>query len=202
MARIKPLDLDSLPDEARANLDYAEKLMGFTANDVLTMARWPEFLEAAKQLVHVVYKPGELDPALKRMIATIVSGTTGCRYCQAHTAHGAVRMVGADEAKIAAVWEFQTSELFTPAERAALNLAMHAAQQPNAATDQHFRDVERHFSERGIMEIMGMICVISCLNRWNDTVATDLEDAPYEAASKLYDASVWAPGKHRQAGGT
>lgn len=197
MARIKPMDQAELSPLARQNLEYAQKLMGFTPNDVLTMSRWPEFLEAAKQMVDVVYKPGELDPVLKRMIATIVSGASGCRYCQAHTAHGAVRMAGADEARIASVWEFQTSELFSPAERAALSLAMAAAQQPNAATDEHFRELERHFSERAIMEIMGMICVIGMLNRWNDTVATELEDAPFNVASKLYDASVWSAGKHR-----
>ena len=67
MTRIKPLDLEDLPREARQNLEYAKELMGFTPNDVLTMAHWPEFLEAAKQLVDVVYKPGELDPVLKRI---------------------------------------------------------------------------------------------------------------------------------------
>jgi uncharacterized peroxidase-related enzyme len=198
MTRIKPLDLESLPREARQNLEYAKELMGFTPNDVLTMAHWPEFLEAAKQLVDVVYKPGELDPVLKRMIATIVSGASGCRYCQAHTAHGAVRMAGADEAKIAAVWEFETSDLFTPAERAALNLALAAGQQPNAATNEHFRELERHFSGRAIMEIMGMICLIGFLNRWNDTVATELEDVPFNFAKQMYDAPIWSPGKHRQ----
>jgi uncharacterized peroxidase-related enzyme len=197
MARIEPLDQEGLSELARENLEYAEKLMGFTPNDVLTMAHWPEFLEAAKHMVDVVYKPGEVDSCLKRMVATIVSGSSGCRYCQAHTAHGAVRMAGADATKIGAVWEFRTSELFTPAERAALELAMAAAQQPNAATDEHFRELERHFSRRAIMEIMGMICVISMLNRWNDTVATELEDTPFNFASQLYDASVWSPGKHR-----
>ncbi len=198
MARIKPLDLQDLPEAARHNLEYAKTLMGFTPNDVLTMARWPEFLEAAKHLVDVVYGPGELDPDLKRMIATIVSGTSGCRYCQAHTAHGAVRMAGANEARIAAVWEFQTSDLFTPAERAALHLAMAAAQQPNAATDEHFRELEKYFSTRAIMEIMGMICLIGFLNRWNDTVATELEDAPFNFANNMYDASIWSAGKHRR----
>jgi AhpD family alkylhydroperoxidase len=198
MSRIRALDVEDLPEQARENLDYAIDLMGFMPNDVLTMARWPEFLEAAKQLVDVVYGPGELDPVLKRMVATIVSGATGCRYCQAHTAHGAVRMAGADQAKIAAVWEFETNELFTPAERAALGLALAAAQQPNAATDEHFSELERHFSTRAILEIVGMICTIAFLNRWNDTVATELEDAPFNFARQTYDESVWSPGKHRR----
>jgi Carboxymuconolactone decarboxylase family len=42
---------------------------------------------------------------LKRLVATIVSGAVGCRYCQAHTAHGAVKMVGADAHKVNAVWQ-------------------------------------------------------------------------------------------------
>jgi uncharacterized peroxidase-related enzyme len=198
MTRIKPLAIESLSREARGNLEYASELMGFTPNDVLAMAHWPEFLEAAKQLVEVVYKPGELDPGLKRMIATIVSGASGCRYCQAHTAHGAARMAGADEAKIAAVWEFKTSDLFTPAERSALNLALAAGQQPNATTDEHFRDLERHFSGRAIMEIMGMISLFGFLNRWNDTLATELEDVPFNFADQTYDTSVWSSGKHRR----
>jgi alkylhydroperoxidase family enzyme len=124
------------------------------------------------------------------MVATIVSGATGCRYCQAHTAHGAVRMAGAGEARTSAVWEFETNELFTPAERAALSLA--------AATDEHFRELERHFSTRAIMEVMGMICVIAFLNRWNNTVATEPEDAPFNFARQIYDAAIWSAGKHRQ----
>jgi AhpD family alkylhydroperoxidase len=117
--------------------------MGFTPNDVLTMARWPPLLDAMQRLVQVIYQPGELDPLLKRMIATVVSGAAGCRYCQAHTAHGAVKMAGADAAKIAAVWSYQTNENFTEAERAALDLALAAGQQPNAVTDDHFRVLEK-----------------------------------------------------------
>lgn len=57
-----------------------------------------------------------------------MSGASGCRYCQAHAAHGAAIIAGADEVKVAAVWEFETSDLFCPAERAALNLALAAGQ--------------------------------------------------------------------------
>jgi len=170
--------------------------MGFTANDVLAMARWPELLEAMKQLVDVVYKPGELDDVLKRMIGTIISGASGCRYCQAHTAHGAAKMVGGDAAKIAAVWDYQTSDLFTDAERAALDLALAAGQQPNAATDEHFVQLEQHFSTRQIMEIMGVIGLFGFLNRWNDTLATQLEDAPLDFASENLKAKDWEAGKH------
>lgn len=184
MARIEPLKVDQLTEEARQDLAYSEKLMGFIPNDVLTMARWPEFLKATKHLVDVVYAPGELDPSLKRMIATVVSSAAGCVYCQAHTSHGAVKMAGADAEKVEKVWEFETSPLFSDAERAALSLAMGAGSQPNGATDAHFDELKRHFSQTQIMEIMGMIALFGLLNRWNDTLQTELEPVPLSFAKE------------------
>jgi len=196
MSRIAPLTMEELPEDTRKSMQYAQSIMGFAPNDVLTMARWPELLTAIEQLVAVIYKPGELDAVLKRMIATIISGASGCRYCQAHTAHGAVKMGGADTAKITAVWEYQTSDLFSDAERAALDLALAAGQQPNASTDEHFSALEKHFSSQQIMEIMGVIGLFGFLNRWNDTLATELEDQPLEFATSSLKAKDWNAGKH------
>lgn len=191
--------VEDLPDETRESLAYAEEIMGFAPNDVLTMAHWPELLDAMERLVAVIYRPGELDPVLKRLIATITSGAAGCRYCQAHTAHGAAKMVGGDADKIASVWEYQTNPLFSDAERAALDLALAAGTQPNAATDDHFRALEQHFSRQQIMEIMGVIGLFGFLNRWNDTLATELEDKPLSFAAETYSSYVWEPGRHKRA---
>ncbi len=196
MSRITPLAVEDLSPELRDAMGFAEDLMGFTPNDVLAMARWPAFLGAVKTLVDVVYSAKELDDVLKRMIATVVSGAAGCRYCQAHTAHGAVKMVGADAAKITMVWEYETSELFSDAERAALRLALAAGGQPNAATDDHFTELERHFSTQQIMEIMGIISVFGLLNRWNDTLATTLEETPLNFAKATLRENDWEPGRH------
>ncbi len=187
------MHVDDLPEQTRGDLTFAEQLMGFTPNDVLTLAHWPELLAATKQLVAVIYAPGEVESGLKRMIATIVSGVAGCRYCQVHTAHGAVKMAGAETEKIAAVWEFQTSPLFTERERVALQLAFAAGQQPNAATDDHFQALEKYFSARAIMEIVGIISLFGFLNRWNETVATDLEAAPLAFAQAALRPEDWKP---------
>ncbi len=191
MARITPLTVDQLTEGTKKDLEYAEQLMGFIPNDVLTMAKWPAFLDATKKLVEVVYAPGALDSGLKRMIATIVSGAAGCIYCQAHTAHGAVKMAGEDAEKVTNVWEFESNPIFSDAERAALSLAMAAGAQPNAATDEHFIELERHFSEQQIMEIMGMITLFGLLNRWNDTVKTDLEPVPLTFARENLKPTDW-----------
>jgi uncharacterized peroxidase-related enzyme len=196
VTRITPLSLAELPAETRQDLLYAQELMGFTANDVLAMARWPELLAAVKTLVAVVYAPGDLDPELKRMMASIISGAAGCRYCQAHTAHGAVKMAGSDSAKISALWEFETSSHFSAAERAALRLALAAGQHPNAVTDDHFVKLRLYHSEKAILEMMGVISLFGFLNRWNDSLATELEDAPLHFAENALRPEDWNPGKH------
>jgi len=198
MARIAPLPLDQLPTETRKALAFAEQTMGFTSNDILTMARWPELLGALEQLIGVIYGSDEVDPILKRLMAMVTSSAAGCRYCEAHTAHGAARMAGSEEAKVAAVWDYSTSVLFTDAERAALDLAFAAAQRPNAATDAHFAALGTHFNERQIVEMVAMISLFGFLNCWNSTVATELEEAPLGFARSVLQN--WNAGQHTPRG--
>jgi alkylhydroperoxidase family enzyme len=187
-----------LPDKTLESLTYGEEIIGFAPIDVLAMAHWPELLAAMQQMVSVIYKPGVLEPALKRMIGTINSRAAGCSYCQAHRAHGAAKMAGGEEAKIAAVWEYQASPLFNDAERAALDLALVSGRQPSGATDAHFRALEKHFTRQQIMEIMGVIGLFGFLNRCNDTLATELADAPPKLASQTYTSDRWKPGRHKR----
>ena len=197
MTRIRPLSLQELPDETQAALKFSENLMGYVPNSVMTMAHWPELLSAFRGLVSVIYGDSAIDNGLKRLIGAVVSAAAGCQYCMAHTTLGA-RDTGVEEDKIAAVWDYQTSELFTAAERAALDLAFSAGQVPNAATDEHFAALDPHFDERQKTEIIAVISMFGFLNRWNDSLATALEDKPFESASALFTPDQWQPGQHRK----
>jgi hypothetical protein len=42
-----------------------------------------------------------------------------------------------------------------------------------------------------------VIALFGFLNRWNDTVATDLEPRPFTVASGVMADAGWEPGKHR-----
>ncbi len=98
--------------------------------------------------------------------------------------------------KIAAVWEYQSSSLFSDAERAALNLAFKASIVPNEAGDADFAELKQHFDEDQIVEIVASIALFGYLNRWNDTMATDLEEFPAGVAGDLIGGVGWTPGKH------
>jgi alkylhydroperoxidase family enzyme len=103
-----------------------------------------------------------------------------------------------EDKKLAAVWEYQTSPLYSAAERATLDFAIAAASVPNAVTDEMFAELRHHWSEEQIIEIVGVIALFGFLNRWNDTMATPLEDEPIEVGEKYLARGGWGIGKHHR----
>ena len=176
MARIKPLSPSAVP-ELKAVFEAGEKIMGFVPNDGLTMAYKPAILKAFLGLVQSIYAPGKVDGGLKRLIGLITSNAAGCQYCQAHAANAANEQSIAKE-KINAIWEFESSNLFSAAEKAALTLALKAGMAPNEVTDQDFSELKLHFDDEAIIEIVSVISMYGFLNRWNATLQTELEDKP------------------------
>jgi len=172
-----------------------EASMGFVPRSLFTMGHRPELLEAFLGLAATVQTTDQLSPGLVQLIAHIASTAAGCQYCQAHTAAHAARN-GVEEEKLARAWEFETSELFDDAERAALRLARDASITPNASTADHFSDLRKHYSERQIVDIVAVISLFGFLNRWNDTMATELEDEPAAMGSKVLAERGWQIGKH------
>ncbi len=180
MSRIEPLNLDDLPQAQQEAMKTAEQMMGFVSNDSLTMARAPALLEAFASLVRTIYAPGKVDDGLKRLVGLVVSSAAGCTYCAGHTALTSQRH-GVPSKKVAAVWEFESSEFFDAAERAALRVALHAGQCPNSVTDEMYAELAKYFDEDARLEIVSVIALFGFLNRWNSTLATDLESMPAAA---------------------
>ncbi len=193
--RLAPLPLDHAP-ELKEAFETSRKTLGFVPNSMLIMQRKPKLVKAFSQLAAAIWDPeGEVDRGLKRLIAHVASRAAGCRYCMAHTAGGALRL-GVEEQKLAAVWEYRTHPLFTEAERVTLDFALAAASVPNDVTDEMFTELRKHWSENQIVEIVAVIAHFGFLNRWNDTLATPLEEEPIEVGEKFLAAHGWSPGKH------
>ena len=195
MTRIDPIPREELP-QYETTFQLVEGAMGFVPSSMRTMAKIPALFEAFSALAGTITMIGEIDPGLSQMIANVASHAAGCRYCEAHTAAHAAH-AGVDAEKVAAVWEFETSDLFTEAERAALRIARDAAQVPNLVTDDHFAELRLHFGEEQIIQIVATISLFGYLNRWNDTMATSLEAEPLAFATEHLTANGWDAGKHR-----
>jgi len=123
----------------------------------------------------VMMDEGEVPKALRFMVAHVVSQACGDAYCAAHNAENAAHIAEVPLEKVEALPQFRASPLFTPAERAALELARAAGACPPAVTDAHFAELRKHYTEDAVIEIVAVIALLGWLNRWNMTLATPLE---------------------------
>lgn len=196
MSRVKLLTGEELV-EYKDIIEPTTQRLGFVPNSQRIMAHKPEVLRGLVQLANAIYNPANslLPVGLKTLISLSSSLAGGCMYCVAHTSSTSGR-VGVDEKKIAAIWEFETSDLFTDAERVALRFAQSASSVPNMATDADFDELRKHYGEEEIVEIVSVISLFGFLNRWNDTMATDLEDGPVEFAGRALKDTDWDGTKH------
>ncbi|MEK9646601.1 MAG: peroxidase-related enzyme [Alphaproteobacteria bacterium] len=199
MSRVRMLADDELGDLMEV-IEPSRKVLGFVPNSQRIMAHKPELLRAFAQLVGAVYGPKNsvLDPRLKSMIAAASSLTAGCMYCVAHTS-STTSLTGVDDEKLSAIWEFETSDKFTEAEKSALRFAQAASAVPNMVTDADFADLRKHYNDEEIVEIVSVISLFGFLNRWNDTLATSLEEEPIEFAEEKLTDKGWDGSKHMAA---
>jgi uncharacterized peroxidase-related enzyme len=178
-----------------------KKTKGYPPNSWLTMVRRPGVFRAYRDLhTAVMMDEGEVSRALKFMVAHVVSGACGDPYSAAHNAENAAHIAGVPIGKVEALPRFDQSPLFTPAERAALDLARAAGSCPPAVTDAHFAELGKHYSENAIIEIVSVIALLGWLNRWNVTLATPLEERAAAFARRHLAPSGWTPGAHAEGG--
>ena len=196
MAHLQHLSRDEIKDpELQKMLDRYQEIRRFIPNSVLTMSRRPEIAKCIAALNQAILYEGTVPEELKMLVSLVSSQASGCRYCQSHMANLS-SIYSASDDKIAAVWEFETSGLFSDAERAALQLAFKASVLPNEASKEDFDELKKHFDEGQIVEIVASIALFGYLNRWNDTMATTLEEYPASVADRTIGAKGWEAGKH------
>ncbi|MFU8816427.1 MAG: carboxymuconolactone decarboxylase family protein [Pseudomonadales bacterium] len=214
MANVDPLTPEQVPQLAEI-LARSSAAMGFVPNSMLTMAHLPQLTAAFSMLAGVTFgadlqallppaavlqesargPAAPLPRALVQLVAFACSVGAGCRYCQAHTSHGAHRL-GEDQAKLDGILGYESNDAYSEPERAALALAFAAAAVPNETTPAHFERLREHFSEPEIVQLVAVVALFGFLNRWNDTMATQLEAAPLDFAEGALGGIGWDSGKH------
>jgi len=195
MTHLSPLPANATPELAETFAHF-ESILGFVPNSLLTMQRRPAIVKAFGALTAAVMDPhGCVDPGFKRLLAHFASRAAGCQYCEAHSLIAAgISGVAAD--KIEAIWEYQTSPLYSAAERVALDFALAAGSVPNGVDEPLMTRLKQHWSDDQIVELLAAVCLYGFLNRWNDSMATDLEDAPRSLGEQLLSRGGWTGGKH------
>lgn len=197
MPIVNPLPEDHNPDLVDL-IQFFRGPLGVVPNSILTMQRRPRIARAFTELNKAVMENlGRVTAEQKRLIGFVASHAAGCRYCQAHTILAAERF-GSTQERLASIWEFRESSHFSDAEKAAFEFALAGASVPNAVTPEIAAELKRHWTDDEIVEILGVVALFGYLNRWNDSMATTLEDIGISAGERNLSNRGWNPGKHGQ----
>ncbi|HEA30397.1 MAG TPA: carboxymuconolactone decarboxylase family protein [Leeuwenhoekiella sp.] len=190
--------LDAQHDTTTSELaEFFNETLGFCPNSVLTMQRRPEISRAFINLNKAVMaNEGRVTSALKRMMAWVSSNAAGCRYCQAHAIRAAERY-GAEQEQLDNIWEYRTHPSFSEAERAALDFALKASQVPNGVDEEIKERLYEFWDEGEIVEMLGVISLFGYLNRWNDSMATSLEEPAIASGKQFLGKNGFEVGKHK-----
>lgn len=195
MALVTPLSADH-DLETKELAEFFNETLGFCPNSVLTMQRRPAISKAFINLNKAVMaNEGRVTSALKRMIAWVSSNATGCRYCQAHAIRAAERY-GAEQEQLDNIWEYKTHSAFSEAERVALDFSLAATLVPNSVDADLKKRLYKHWNEGEIVEMLGVISLFGYLNRWNDSMGTDIEDGAVESGNQYLGKHGYNVGKH------
>lgn len=196
MPRVSPAPAERFA-EVSDHMERWKKTKGYPPNTWLTMVRKPKVFRAYRDLHSAaMMDEGEVPKGLKFMIAYTVSRACGDSYTAAHNAENAAHIGGVPLEKVEALEEFRTSSLFSPAERAALELAAATGAGSQAVTDDHFRELKNYYSDDAIVEIVAALALIGWLNRWTCALAPQLEADALAFAQAHLAPSGWRPGIH------
>jgi len=197
----KPL-VNPLPETDSSIIEmvkFYNETLGFCPNSIKTMQIRPRIASAFIEMNRAVMEnKGRVTSSFKRLIAYVSSLTAGCEYCQAHGMLAAKRY-GATEERMEHIWEYKTHPSFSDAERAALDFAIAVSVVPNGVNENISEQMRKHWDEGEIVEILGVLALFGYLNRWNDSMATSIENPASAIGEKqLKMGSKWTGNRHKR----
>ncbi|MGD1955612.1 MAG: hypothetical protein ACFBZ9_10350 [Sphingomonadales bacterium] len=136
--------------------------------------------------------------------------SSGCTHCQVHGAYGVYYtaeeeylqgVIPVDERgpvieRIHGLMDFERSDLFSKAEKAAFRLARDAGTLPGRVTAAHIAELRRYFTDREIHEIQSAIMACAWLSPTMQAQATVTDRLSMSFAQRVLTVKGWNPGPH------
>ncbi len=188
MSRIRRVDRGEVSPEMVALYDQIFAQRGNVPNMFRTMAHRPEIFRTMMAHFAAVLNTGTVSTALKELIIVRTSQINETPYCLAsHTV--LARNLGWSDEQLTHLAQWPEREDFTEREKAALRLAETVTRNANALSDEEFAELQQHFSEGEIVELLCSIGLFNYFNRFNNALRMEPtkagEGGPAEAAPEL-----------------
>lgn len=157
---IPPLARAQLPPNMQAAFDRATALRG-DATFIGVAGHAPELFDWYGEFYQKVFHGGRVPKRIKEIVRLRLSTAHGCAFCNKGNRVDAVA-AGLTEAHLQAI-EQPDSPLWTPAERAALELAgqMMLTNPRGSLTAELYREARRHFDDGQLFELGMTMAVLT-----------------------------------------
>jgi 4-carboxymuconolactone decarboxylase len=163
MSRLPLLDRDDLAEGDRAVYDRLQASRGVpTGNIWRALANAPNLLDRILSLADELRHGVAIDRQYREAAVLMVGLVSGSQYEFDHHWNAAVK-AGIPKAKLESLTDFETSALFSDAERAVLRYAREASL--GEVTDTTWQSLRNHFDERQALEIVVTVAWYACVVR-------------------------------------
>lgn len=123
-----------------------------------------------------------LDPVLRSLVTVRVSQLNWCRFCVDINSATLARRAGS-MAKVEALEQWRTSDLYSPAERAALDYTEAMTVTDRGVTDAGMAELRRHFTDDAVVELTGLVAFQNLSSKFNSAL-----DVPPQGFCRRPDA--------------
>ena len=164
MALISSLEKDQINEIAKEIYERFEKETGKVPEWAKVMAHRPEILKEFVELFKAIMGPGTIEPLLKWKIALVVSQTLKCPFC-VDVSEKMLKKLGADEETLKKIKEMSTKE------KEILELVKDVTLDGHLDQPELFDMLKEKFNEAQIIEIISVMGLFNCINRFNNTLA-------------------------------
>lgn len=115
-----------------------------------------------------------LEPALRSLVTVRVSQINWCAFCVDLNSATLLKR-GVDKDKVAALQDFENSDLFSAREKAALAYAEAVTYSDRHPTEQHFKHLRCHFDEDGIIELTALLAFQNLSSKFNAALGVEAQ---------------------------
>lgn len=167
--RIPLVTADQADKATQKVYESLEKAYGTALNPLRAMAHKPQLMRAVMTLYGAIHAENpQLPEDLKELVSIRISQINGCRhYCLPYHSLQAEKL-GVNAAKVAAVAQARQSDLFSPAEKMAIEYAERMTVPTMLVTDTFFAQLKTVWSDADLVELTALI---GFMNFWTKVIA-------------------------------
>ena len=174
MARVRDVEIDEVPENARETYRRFASEYGPFLNQVKVFAHRPPALRHLMGLLLELKQEAILPKRYLEIALVVVSKLNECTYCVAHHTPRLIEQ-GLPAAAVENILA-DDIEGFDEVDMLVRDYAVQVTEKPQYMRDKIFADLGSHFSEEQIVELTLRITLCGFFNRFNDAMQIGMED--------------------------